>query len=64
MFSWPFTFVIVTALFFLFLLLFYFLSIHGTVAGVGVLLAVTLCLVCPVGVVAGVFVLFYTHLGE
>ena len=47
MYSWPFTFVIVTALFFclfvcLFVLLFYFLSIHGTVAGVGVLLAVTL----------------------
>ena len=57
----------------LFVLLFYFLtSIHGTVAGVGVLLAVTLYLVCPIGVVAGVsvslathvFVLFYTHLGE
>ena len=58
---------------FLFVLLFYFLtSIHGTVVGVGVLLAVTLYLVCPTGVVAGVsvslathvFVLLCTHLGQ
>ena len=47
-------------------------SIHGTVVGVGVFLAVTFYLVCPIGVLAGVsvslathvFVLFYTHLGE
>ena len=71
-YSWPLTFAIVTALFFVFLLLFFLISIPGTVAGVGVLLAVTLCLVCPTGVVAGVsvslathvFILFYTHLGE
>ena len=44
---------------FLFVLLFYFLSIHGTVAGVGVLLAVTLYLVCPIGVVAGFSFLFF-----
>ena len=38
----------------LFVLLIYFLtSIHRTVAGVGVLLAVTLYLVCLIGVVAG-----------
>ena len=70
-YSWPFTFVIATALFFF--CFFYFLtSIHGTVVKVGVLLAVTLYLVCPIGVVTGVsvslathvFVLFYTHLGE
>ena len=56
-----------------FVCFFYFLtSIHGTVVGVGVLLAVTLYLVCPIGVVAGVsvslaihvFCSFYTHLGE
>ena len=45
---------------FLFVLLFYFLSIHGTVAGVGVLLAVTLYLVCPIRVVAGFSFLFFT----
>ena len=64
MYSWPFTFVIATALFpfCLFVLLVYFLTnIHGTVAGVGVLLAVTLYLVCPTGVVAGVSVSLDTH---
>ena len=63
MYSWPFTFVIVTALFFcLFVFSFYFLTnIHGTVAGVGVLLAVTLYLVCPIGVVAGVSVSLATY---
>ena len=61
MYPWPFTSVIVTALFF-FVCFFYFLtSIHGTVVGVGVLLAVTLYLVCPIGVVAGVSVSLATH---
>ena len=64
MYSWPFTIVIVTALFFFVCFVVLFLSIHGTVAGVCVLLAVTLYLVCPIGVVAGAFILFYTHLGE
>ena len=72
-YSWPLIFVIVTELFFFCLFAcFALISIHGTVAGVGVLLAVTHCLVCPIRVVAGVsvslathvFVLFYTHLGE
>ena len=41
---------------------FYFLtSIHGTVVGVGVLLAVTLYLVCPIEVVTGVSVSLATH---
>ena len=46
-YSWPLTFVIVIALL-LFFVCFVLISIHGTVAGVGVLLAVTLCLVCPI----------------
>ena len=53
---------LVYAKFSLFFCFFYFLtSIHGTVVGVGVLLAVTLCLVCPIGVVAGVSVSLATH---
>ena len=45
-----------------FVCFFHFLiSIHGTVVGVGVLLAVTLYLVCPIRVVAGVSVSLATH---
>ena len=61
-YSWPLTFVIVTAIaFFIVFFCFVLISIHGTVAGVGVLLGVTLCLVCPIGVVAGVSVSLAIH---